>query len=219
LHLQLIELEIDVKRLKTFARRADKIAHKRDVLLPKWLPIVSEYLLTLESTLENGHKNENNKTTDNPLFAYCTIWLFDVANLSQAIEYAFLAIKHGQPIASNIKRKWPGFIADTVFDWAETQAEHGRSIEPYFGQVFQRVVNEWALPEQVTAKFYKFAGLALLRTKTGDVTPSHVGNLKRLREADKLLETAASLHKHAQVKTVRNKIAMRIRAITELNEQ
>jgi hypothetical protein len=201
--------------LKAFARRADKIAHKRNVLLPKWLPIVADYLTTFDS----GNENENKKTSDNPLFAYCTIWLFDIANFSTAIEYAFIAIKHGQPMASNIKRQWPGFIADTVFDWADTQAEHGQSIEPYFGQVFDRVVNEWKLPEQVTAKFYKFAGLALLRATNGDVNPSHVGNLKRLREADALLEKAASLHKHAQVKTVRNKIAMRIRAITELNAQ
>lgn len=219
MHLQLIDLENDLKRLKGFARRADKITHKRDVLLPKWLPIVSEHL----STLNEGSKSEANIKTknnsDNPIFAYCTIWLFDVGSLSQAIEYAFLAIKHGQPMASSIRRQWPGFIADTVFDWAQTQAEHGQSIEPYFGQVFDRVVNEWKLPEQVTAKFYKFAGLALLRAKNGDVTPSHVGNLKRLRQADALLEKAASLHKHAQVKTVRNKIAMRIRAIEELSAQ
>ncbi len=204
--------------MKKFPRRADKIAHKREVLLPKWLPIVTDYLATLESEKQHA---KNNKTSygDNPLFSYCTVWLFDVGSLGSALEHAFAAIDLGQPIASNIKRDWPGFIADTVFDWAETQAEHGRSIEPYFGQVFERVKNEWALPEQVTAKFYKFAGLALLRTKSGDVTPSHIGNLKRLRQADELLATAAELHKHAQVKTVRNKIAMRIRAITELNEQ
>jgi len=215
LHLQLIELDSDLKRLKSFARRADKIAHKRDVLLPKWLPIVAEHV----STFDSGNENENKKTYDNPLFSYCTLWLFDIASISQGLEYAFLAIKHQQPTPSTIKRQWPGFIADTVFDWAETQAENGQSIEPYFGQVFDRVVNEWKLPEQVTAKFYKFAGLALLRAKNGDITPSHVGNLKRLREADALLAKAADLHKHAQVKTVRNKIAMRIRAITELNTQ
>lgn len=147
------------------------------------------------------------------------MWLFDIDSLSNAIEYAFIAIEHGQPIAPNIKRQWPGFIADTVFDWAETQAEHGRSIEPYFGQVFNRVVNEWKLPEQVTSKFYKFAGLALLRETNGDVSPTKMGNIKRLRKADALLEKAADLHKHAQVKTVRNKIAMRIRAINELTKQ
>jgi len=213
--LQLIDLEADLKRLKGFARRSDKVAHKRDVLLPKWLPIVAEYL----STLESDNKNENSKTYDNPLFSYCTLWLFDVSNLSQGLEYAFLAIDHQQPTPPNIKRQWPGLIADTIFDWAETEAEHGRSIEPYFGQVFERVINEWKLPEQVTAKYYKFAGLALLRAKNGDITPSHVGSIKRLRQADAFLEKAALLHKHAQVKTVRSRIAMRIRALEELNAQ
>lgn len=217
--MQLIDLDADLKRLKGFARRIDKVAHKRDVLLPKWLPIVADYLSTLDSKLDKRINNENSKTYDNPLFSYCTLWLFDIANLSQAIEYAFLAIKRQQPTPPNIKRQWPGLIADTVFDWAETEAEHGRSIEPYFGQVFERVINEWKLPEQVTAKYYKFAGLALLRAKNGDVTPSHVGSIKRLRQADKFLEKAASLHKHAQVKTVRSRVAMRIRAIEELNAQ
>ena len=209
-----------MKKLKNFARRADKITHKRDVLLPKWLPIVTDHLAQLTSENEHDEKGKNKTSNgDNPIFSYCTVWLFDINSLSTAIDYAFIAIKHGQPICSNIKRDWPGFIADTVFDWAETQAEHGNSIEPYFGQVFNRVVNEWKLPEQVTAKFYKFAGLALLRATNGDVTPSHVGSIKRLREADAFLAKAAELHKHAQVKTVRNKIAMRIRAITELSEQ
>lgn len=217
MHLQLIELETDLKRLKSFARRVDKITHKRDVLLPKWLPIVTDYINEFESKLTG--KNTNELIPNNPIYGYCIMWLFDTSNLSSAIDYSFKAIKYGQPLPNIIKRSLPSFIADEVFDWAETQAELGQSIEPYFGQVFNRVVNEWKLPEPVTAKFYKFAGLALLRAKNGDVTPAHVGNLKRLRQADALLAKAADLHKHAQVKTVRNKIAMRIRAITELNAQ
>lgn len=188
--------------------RADKIAHKRDVLLPKWLPIVDDYLA------KEGKQNE-----DNPIFAYCTIWLFDVGNLSRGIEFGLRAIEFNQPMASSIRRKWPGFIADTVFDWAQTQAEKGNSIEPYFGQVFSNVANHWKLPEQVTAKYYKFAGLALLRSKNGDISPSTVGDVQRLQQADGYLAKAAELHKHAQVKTVRNKIAMRLRAIAELNAQ
>ena len=85
--------------------RADKIAHKRDVLLPKWLPIVDEYLN------KKGKQNE-----DNPIFAYCTIWLFDVGDLAQALDMAFRAIELGQPMAGSIRRQWSGFIADTVFD-------------------------------------------------------------------------------------------------------
>ncbi|MBB1333872.1 hypothetical protein H5184_11605 [Pseudoalteromonas sp. SR41-6] len=203
-----MELEDDLKRLKKLVTRADKITHKRDVLLPKWLPIVEDYLT------KEGKQNE-----DNPIFAYCTIWLFDVGNLSRGIEFGLRAIEFNQPMASSIRRKWPGFIADTVFDWASAQAEKGNSIEPYFGQVFSNVANHWKLPEQVTAKYYKFAGLALLRSKNGDVSPSHVGDVQRLQQADGYLAKAAELHPKVQVKTVRNKIAMRLRAIAELNAQ
>jgi hypothetical protein len=174
----------------------------------------------VDAYLTERKEKSNEKTlNDHPIFAYCTVWLFDTGNLCRALEFAFCAIEFGQPMAGDIRRKWPGFIADTVFDWAELQAEQGNSIEPYFGNVFQRVIKDWKLPEPVTAKFYKFAGLALLRAKNGDITPSHVGDIERLKQADQLLEKAASLHKHAQVKTVRNKIAMRIRAIEELTSQ
>ncbi|WP_089368137.1 phage terminase small subunit [Pseudoalteromonas nigrifaciens] len=203
-----MELEDDLKRLKSYVTRADKITHKREVLLPKWLPIVEDYLA------KKGKQNE-----DNPIFAYCTIWMFDVGNFARGLEFGFRAIEFNQPMASSIRRKWPGFIADTVFDWAQTQAEKGHSIEPYFGQVFSNVANHWKLPEQVTAKYYKFAGLALLRSKNGDISPSTVGDVQRLQQADGYLAKAAELHKHAQVKTVRNKIAMRLRAIAELNAQ
>lgn len=188
------------------------------MLLPKWLPIVAEHLKQLKGTTSN-EKNNKNVISDNPIFSYCTLWLFDSGDLSRGIEYALLAIKHGQPTPSNIKRQWPSLIADTVYDWAETEAEHGRSTEPYFSQVFEQVANNWKLPEQVTAKYYKFAGLALLRIKNGDVTPSHIGSIKQLRQADLFLAKAAELHKHAQVKTVRSRVAMRIRALEELNAQ
>ena len=178
-------------------------------MLPKWLPIVDEYLKSRSAA------SEKERIHDNPIFAYCTVWLFDIGDLGRGLELAFTAIELQQPMAGAIKRKWPGFIADTVFDWAEQQAEHGHSIEPYFGTVFKRVTSEWKLPEQVTAKFYKFAGLALLRAANGEITPSHVGDANRLKQADQLLEKAASLHQHAQVKTVRNKIAMRLRALDE----
>ncbi|PKG74810.1 terminase [Shewanella sp. GutCb] len=207
--MQLVALEADLKRLKVFARRADKVAHKRDVLLPKWLPIVTEYLAAIEK----------DKVDDNPIFAYCIIWLFDIDDLAQGIELGLKAIELQQPMARAIRRQWAGFISDAVFDWAEVQAENGHSIEPYFSQVFSRVINDWKLSEQITAKYYKFAGLALLRTTNGDIKPTQVGDIDRLQQADTLLEKAASLHKHAQVKTVRNKIEMRIRALEAYGSQ
>jgi hypothetical protein len=183
------------------------------VLLPKWLPITTDYLAKLDAN------NQKDKVDDHPIFAYCIVWLFDVGDLGRALELAFRAIELAQPMAGSIRRQWAGFISDTVFDWAELQAEHGSSIEPYFSQVFKRVVNDWKLPEPLTAKFYKFAGLALLRSTNGDIKPTQVGDIDRLQQADALLEKAASLHKHAQVKTVRNKIEMRIRALEAYGSQ
>ncbi|MCL1050378.1 phage terminase small subunit [Shewanella abyssi] len=212
-----MELEADLKRLKGFARRADKVAHKRDVLLPKWLPIVTDYLAEIETEIDKDKGND--KPSDNPIFAYCIIWLFDIDDLGQALEFGFKAIELRQPMARAIRRQWAGFISDAVFDWAEVQAENGHSIEPFFSQVFKRVINDWKLPEQVTAKYYKFAGLALLRTTNGDIKPTQVGDIDRLQQADALLEKAANLHKHAQVKTVRNKIEMRIRALEAYGSQ
>ena len=203
--MQLAELDEDLKQLKAFVRREDKIAHKRDVLLPKWLPIVDKYLAEVAA--------KEIEPSDHPIFARCIIWLFDVSDYGRALEFAFKAIELGQPKPEGIRREWPSFISDTVFDWAETQAELGHSVEPYFTQVFNQVANHWRLAEPITAKFYKFAGLALLRATNGDVKPTQVGDIDTLQKADGLLEKAASLHKGVGVKTVRNKIDMRIRAL------
>ena len=207
MHLQLVELENDLKRLKAIDRRSDKQSHKRDVLLPKWLPLVDEYL----AKVAEGEKNY-----ENPLFSNCIIWLFDVSDFDRAISYGFRAIELGQPTPDRIKRNWPTFIADAVFTWAEGEAELGNSIEPYFGDVFRKVTGEWKLHEAVTAKYYKLAGLQLLRDPVGEVKASAIGSVDTLQQADQLLEKAHGLHKGAGVKTLRTRIAMRIRALEKL---
>ena len=204
-------MDEDLKRLKAFARRQDKIAHKRDVLLPKWLPIVDKYLADVAA--------KEIEPSDHPIFARCIIWLFDIADFGRALQMAFRAIELGQPMAPGIRREWPSFISDTVFEWCELEAELGHSVEPYFSQVFKQVAHHWRLAEPITAKFYKFAGLALLRATNGDVKPTQVGDIRALQEADRLLEKAASLHKCVGVKTVRNKIEMRIRALEAYGSQ
>ena len=180
------------------------------MLLPKWQPIVDDYLAQVDC---------GDKPYDNPLFARCIIWLFDISDFGRALELAFKAIELGQPTPQDIRREWPSFISDTVFEWSETQAEHGRSVEPYFTQVFNQVAHHWKLAEPITAKFYKFKGLSLLRSTTGEVKPSSIGDADLLQQADGLLEKAASLHKHAGVKTVRNQIDMRIRALEAYGSQ
>ncbi|NRD73253.1 terminase [Shewanella sp. VB17] len=209
--MQLSELDGDLKQLKAFARRQDKIAHKRDVLLPKWQPIVDKYLADVGS--------KEIEPSDHPIFARSIIWLFDVGDFGRAIELGFKAIELGQAMAAGIRRQWPSFIADTVFEWCEIQAEQGHSVEPYFSQVFSQVAQHWQLAEPITAKFYKFKGLNLLRSTNGEVKATQVGDISTLQQADALLEKAASLHKGVGVKTVRNKIEMRIRALEAYGSQ
>ncbi len=173
--------------------------------MPKWLRIAEQYLGEVE--------RKETTPYDHPVFAYCTLWLFDVAEFDRALDWAFLAIELGQPTPERIKRTWPTLVAGTVLDWATEQAEGGHSVEPYFGRVFAKVKSEWKLPEQVTAAWFKFAGLSLLRDAVGQVKVTAIGDAQTLQAADELLEKAASIHKHAMVKTVRNKIAMRLNAL------
>ncbi len=178
------------------------------MLLPKWLPIVNDYLQQIDSKEITPH--------DNPLFAYCILWLFDVGDFGRAISFGLRAIDLGQPTPARIKRTWPTFIAGTVLDWALVQAENGNSVEPYFGQVFAKVKSGWKLPEPVTAAYYKQAGLALIRATDGTVKPSTVGDVATLQQADALLEKAQLIYRNAQVKTIRNQIAMRLRALDKV---
>lgn len=211
MHLQLLELEADLAKLKAMPRRQDKVSYKRDELLPKWMPIVREYLQAVNTKEVTAY--------DHQIFAYSVVWLFDVSNYQEGIAMGLTAIKLGQPMAGKIKRNWPSFMADTIYDWAEKQAEAGNSIEPYFSQLFKKVRRDWRLPEQITAKYYKQAGLSLLRNLNGEVKPSECGDATVLEQADELLAKAALIHDKVQVKTMRNKIAMRLRALTDYQAQ
>lgn len=202
-------MDEDLKKLKSLARIQDKVTHKKDVLLPKWMPLVERYLAQVN--------NKETEAYDNPIFAYCAMWAFDTADFGVGLNLGFKAIEFGQ--RSPIRRNWPSFIADTIFDWAEVEAENGHSVEPYFSQVFKKVRGEWKLNEKIVAKFYKFAGLSLIRNTHGEIKASEVGDLEVLENADLLLEKASQIHRNAQVKTIRNRIAMRIRALTEMKSQ
>ncbi|EOU9990950.1 phage terminase small subunit, partial [Yersinia enterocolitica] len=68
LHLQLLSLEKDVKRLGALTRIADKIELKARELLPKWLPYAERY-----------HKA--GKVYQYPVFGYCVVWLFDTGDI------------------------------------------------------------------------------------------------------------------------------------------
>ncbi|MFM2632977.1 phage terminase small subunit [Vibrio alginolyticus] len=202
LHIKLIEFEEDRKYLRSFNAIADRIKHKREVLVPKYKPYVQAYL-------------ESGEAFENPIFTNMVVWLFDVKELDAAIEWCMKAIELDLPTPENFRRDWPTFCADEVLAWAETESERGHSIEPYFSQVFEKVEKDWRLHEKVHAKWYKFAGLYLIRNEEGQPQATAVGNVETLEKALALLQHAHEKHSKVGVGTQIKKIEARIRAIKE----
>ncbi|EBO9661540.1 terminase [Salmonella enterica] len=202
LHVKLAALDIDVRKLRGLTRIADRIDMKRDDLLPRWEPVAREYV-------------ESGKAYSNPILVYCIIWLIDVKRFDTALTWADLAIAQGQEMPPNIKSKMPAFIAASIYDWAEMEAEAGRTVEPYFNQVFDKVAHHWRLNERIASKYYRFAALWLLRDHDGKPRASSITDVALLEKSDQLLAKAAELHPKIQVKTMRQRIAARIRALTD----
>lgn len=201
LHLRIVELDQDRDALRAqFTRVADRVEHKRTVLIPKYMPLA-------ESFLDSG------KSYDNPIFSNVLVWLFDVGELEKAIEWCLIAIEREIPTPDFIKRGWPTFCADQVLEWAQTNYENGNSVEPYFSQVFKLVAEKWRLHEKISAKFYKFAGLGVLRGEDGEVRVTSVGDVKTLKAAKNLLLEAHNQYSKAGVMTTVRKIDARIRAL------
>ncbi|WP_102418084.1 phage terminase small subunit [Vibrio cyclitrophicus] len=202
LHIKLIDFEEDRKHLRSFNAIADRVEHKRNVLVPKYKPYVQNYL-------ESGEQFEN------PIFTNLVIWLFDIKELDTAIEWCLKAIERDLPTPENFRRDWPTFCADEVLAWAESESERGNSIEPYFTKVFEKVEKEWRLHEKVHAKWYKFAGLYLIRNEEGQPQATAIGNLETLEKALALLQHAHNKHPKVGVGTQMKKIEQRIRAIND----
>ena len=204
LHLQLIALEDDIARLRRLDRIADRVELKRTELLPKYRPFVEAYLA-------------EGKTHSNPVLATITCWLFDVGELETGIAWALRCIELGQSTPDNIKRDWPHFVADTVLEWAEPMAADGHSVEPYFSQVLELVDGSWKLNEQLTAKWFKAAGLNLLRGDDGKPNAALIADTDRLNAAGKWLAKAGRVWPNIGVKTQLERINMRMRAIVTGN--
>lgn len=202
MHILVKALEKDVEQARSIQFIPDRIVFKRDVLLPRWVPTVEAYL-------------DSGQVYANPVFAWCVIWLFDVGNLDKALDWADIAISQQQATPDRLRSNFPTFVADTMLAWAEESAGRGESIEPYFSRTFERVANTWRLHEQVTAKWFKFAGLELLRNEDGQKTAAGVDDIDTLVKADRLLAVAEQHYFKIGVKTARQTIAARLRKLTQ----
>ncbi|MDI4600912.1 terminase, partial [Salmonella enterica subsp. enterica serovar Infantis] len=83
LHVQIAALEKDVAAAAAISNRAERMEFKRDVLLPRWMPTAQTWL-------------ESDSMHQNPVFAWCVIWLFDTGQFDQALDWADVAIERGQ---------------------------------------------------------------------------------------------------------------------------
>ncbi|ENZ5957076.1 phage terminase small subunit, partial [Salmonella enterica subsp. enterica serovar Newport] len=75
LHVQIAALEKDVEAAAAISNRAERMEFKRDVLLPRWMPTAQTWL-------------ESDSMHQNPVFAWCVIWLFDTGQFDQALDWA-----------------------------------------------------------------------------------------------------------------------------------
>lgn len=202
LHIKLIGFEEDRKYLRSINSIADRVEHKRNVLVPKYKPYVETYL-------------EKGEVFDNPIFTNMVIWLFDVKDMDVAIKWCLKAIELDLPTPDNFRRDWPTVCADEVLAWAEKESGRGHSIEPYFSDVFKKLESEWRLHEEVHAKWYRFAGLYLIRNEEGQPQATAIGDMETLDKALVLLQHAHNKHDKIGVKTQIKKIEQRIRAIKD----
>lgn len=203
LHLQLSELTADVARMRASTEtREDRTAMKRDELLPKWRPTAQAYL-------------DSGAVHANPVFVYCTIWLFDVGEYSAALDWADIAIAQNQKTPENFSSSFAAFTADTLMAWAQDQLALGYSVEPYFSRVFANVREHWRVHEEIKAKWFKFAAYLQLSDDSGRPALSAITDVARLEEADALMAQAAHFDPTVGVKTMRTRVAARIRALQQ----
>ncbi|EJN2865047.1 terminase [Salmonella enterica subsp. enterica serovar Yaba] len=200
LYVQLLQLRQDVGTLRDLHSNAERFQMKRDVMLPRWLPWAEKYL-------------EAGDIYQNPVFVWCIVWLMDIRKFEQALNWADIAIEQGQESPEGFRNNLPGTVADEVLDWSEIEFEAGRSIEPFFSQTFKNVTERWKLNEQLTAKYYKLAGFLILRGSDGRVNPANLDDPAALQRADQYLESAGVLYKNAGVKSLRDRIAARLRKL------
>lgn len=155
-HTALMEaaLDQDLARLSDMSgRSAARQDLKRDELLPKYDDYVQRYL-------------QSGLVFPNRVLVQVMIWLFDTAQLDDALALADIAIEQKQVMPEGFKRRdIQTFVADAVLEWAEQEYQQRRSPEPYLSDLVHRVDGEWEVPEQIPAKYHKLIGIRAMEAQ------------------------------------------------------
>ncbi|WP_095155750.1 phage terminase small subunit [Pseudomonas sp. Irchel 3E13] len=158
-HLALLEasLDQDLARLSDMSgRTAARQDLKRDELLPKYQDYIDRYLAA-------------GLVYPNRVLVQVMIWLFDTAQLDDALALADIAIEQKQVMPEGFKRRdIQTFVADAICEWAYDEYRAGRSPEPYLSDLVHRVDGEWQVPEQIPAKYHKLIGIRAIEAEPKD---------------------------------------------------
>ena len=122
----------DLEALHSIASFERKAVFKRDTLLPKYAEYVNRF-------------RDSEQTHD--LLGYALVWLFDCGFIERALDLAGWCMEHGQRLPDRFKSSVPLLVALRTLEWAKAEHDAGRSPEPFFGQVFDRLFD----PDPVSA--------------------------------------------------------------------
>lgn len=154
-HLALMEVSLDqdLERISAIPGRTSRQDLKRDELLPKYQDYVQRYLAS-------------DLVFPNRVLVQVMVWLFDTAQLDDALVLADIAIEQKQQMPERFKRRdIQTFVADAICEWAYDEHQAGRSPEPYLSDLVHRVDGEWQLPEQIPAKYHKLIGVRAMEAE------------------------------------------------------
>jgi hypothetical protein len=181
-------LAVSLAALSELRSKTDKIAHKRDKLLPEFEDYVSRLMGA-------GWVHD--------LLPLYMVWCLDCGAIEQGLKVCRYCL--GKDIdmpEGSFNRPIPVIVADLVHDWAEEQFKVKASAAPYFDEVYDLVASSsgtdtWAMPDPVRAKYFRLKGLI----------ENEAGNLASARDN---LQKALDLK--AQVKTVLAEVLKKIEA-------
>ena len=143
-NLLALSMQKDLARVSSLPQGRVRNEFKRDELIPKYRPYVDAYI-----ALEEVYRNE--------ILTQVMIWAFDAGDIHYALELAEKALEEKQPMPKRFKRTTIAYISDAFLEWAKTQYAMGDSVQPYFEQMFDKVM-EWPIHDEIKMKYCKFAG-------------------------------------------------------------
>lgn len=142
---------------------------KKDGVALKGLKQIADKIDYKKRHLEQYEPYFESNTLPVDVAAIFLVWLFDCKEIQRAMLLADYCLKYGAIMPEGFKSDVPTFVADEVFNWAESAFKQGHSTAPYFDQVLARFSTDWKLFDQVEAKYYKLCGFMALGDHGTDI--------------------------------------------------